>query len=86
MKHKALEKEYRALCIAFGVNSGSRCSLYNESGLYTYYDASKKSLIGEYLVWEDFTERARAVGFVYYSGIDDFLREYRRTVYKSLNL
>lgn len=86
MKYEEIEKEYHALCTAFGVYSRLWYDLYHKFSIFTFCDANKKSIIGEYLVWEDFVERAKEVNFEYYYGIDDFLSEYKNAVYSCLNL
>lgn len=86
MNYEAIENEYCALCAAFGVYSSLWCVLYRKFSVSTFCDANKKSIIGEYLVWEDFVERAKEVNFEYYCGIDDFLSEYKNAVYNCLNL
>ena len=47
---------------------------------------NQKALIAEYLIWEEFIERAQREGFVYYFGIDRFLEQYKLPVYKRLNV
>nr|UVX74766.1 MAG: hypothetical protein [Bacteriophage sp.] len=44
----------------------------------------RKSLIAEYLVWEDFVEDAKKFNVPYYMGIDSFLKEYKNAVYSCL--
>lgn len=81
-----LKKEYDALCRLFGVKSRLWSMLYEKFSPFIFCDKNKKSIITEYLMWEDFVERAKEVNFVYYYGIDDFLREYKNAVYNCLNL
>lgn len=84
-KLEHLEREYYVLYKYFGVYSSSWSMLHESFSPYVFCDANKKRFISEYLIWEDFVERAKKVNFVYYYGIDDFLREYRNAVYKCLN-
>ena len=86
MTKKELKREYDALRVLFGV--GSRCwvMLYEKFSPFVFCDKNKKNIIAEYLLWKDFVERAKEVDFVYYYGIDDFLREYKNAVYNCLNL
>lgn len=84
--YKKMEKEYNALCAAFGVKSGLWYSMYHRFSTLVFCDANKKAIIAEYLALEDFVERAKKVDFIYYYGIDDFLREYKNAVYRCLNL
>ena len=81
-----LEQEYDILYELFGVYSGSWSMLHERFHPYVFCDANKKSFISEYLIWEEFVEDAKKVNFVYYYGIDDFLREYKNAVYKCLNI
>lgn len=86
MTKKELKREYDALCILFGVRSVLWSMLYEKFSPFTFCDKNKKDIIAEYLMWEDFVERAKEVDFVYYYGIDTFLREYKEAVYNCLNL
>lgn len=81
-----MEKEYEMLCSLFGV--GSRCwSMVHLNYSYQMFcPKNKKDIIAEYLIWEEFVERAQEKGFVYYFGIDRFLEQYKLPVYKCLNI
>lgn len=81
-----LEREYDILCELFNIYCRVWPMLHESFSSYVFCDANKKSFIAEYLMWEDFVERAKKVNFVYYYGIDDFLREYKNAVYKCLNI
>ena len=86
MNYEKMEKEYHDLCTTFGVYSGLWSMIHENFSPFIFCDANKKSFIAEYLIWENFVERAKEVNFVYYYGIDDFLQEYKRAVYSCLNL
>ena len=60
--------------------------LHERFNPYVFCDANKKSFIAEYLIWEEFVEYAKKLGFTYYYGIDTFLREYKKAVYSCINL
>lgn len=53
-------------------------------GIQSICEANRKSLIAEYLMWEEFVEDAKKLGVVYYYGIDLFLKEYKNAVYSCL--
>lgn len=86
MNYKELENEYEALCTAFCVYLSGWDTIHRNYSRYSFCPENRKILISEYLIWEDFVKRAKEVGFEYYCGIDDFLREYRNAVYNCLNL
>lgn len=81
-----LHAEYEHLCSAFGV--GHRCwdDLHCTFSIYVFCEANRASFIGEYLIWKEFTERAKKHNFVYYQGIDIFLEEYKRAVENRVKL
>ena len=85
-KLKQLEKEYNILCRLFNVYCRAWPMLHESFSPYVFCDANKKRFISEYLIWEEFVENAKKLDFTYYYGIDIFLREYKRAVYKCLNL
>lgn len=86
MTKKELKREYDALCVLFGVGSGCWTMLYEKFSPFVFCDANKKDIIAEYLMWENFVERAKEVNFVYYFGIDTFLHEYKKAVYSCLSI
>lgn len=57
---------------------------------YQHYSPSmfcpknRKSIITQYLYWEELTEELREHGVIYYYGIDEFLKEYKKAVYSCL--
>lgn len=76
------ERDYKSLCNYFGVRS-SLWTMAHETFSPTMFRANKNSLIGEYLIWEEFVKRAKSLGVIYYYGIDVFLEEYKEAVYSS---
>lgn len=82
---KALLKEYKALSQLYGLNHVWDMIHYNFSP-YIFCKENRASLIAEYLTWQDFVERAKKAGFIYYCGIDIFLKEYKRAVESCVNL
>lgn len=85
-ERKSLKEEYDKLCWLFGVKSRMWPMLYEKFSSCVFCDENKKSIIAEYLMWEDFVERAKKLDFVYYYGIDAFLNAYKSAVYSCLNL
>lgn len=81
---KKLEKEYNTALELFGVNCGLWTPFHTNFSPYYFCEANRKSIIAEYLYWETFTELLRRHDFVYYWGIDEFLKEYKEAVYNYL--
>lgn len=79
-----LQTEYELLKEIYGINSGCWSIIHENFSKYSFCPENKKSLISEYLAWEDFTERAKKLGVVYYYGIDEFLKKYKKAVYSCL--
>lgn len=79
-----LREEYDNLCATFGVKKGGWHMLYENYHWAIFCPANRRSIIAQYLIWEEFVERAKKHHFTYYYGIDDFLREYRKAVYGCL--
>ena len=81
---QAIEEEYEQLTKLYGLNSRCWDMLRTHYSPYAFCLANRKSFISEYLVWEDFVERAKKYDVAYYCGIDDFLKEYKNAVYSCL--
>lgn len=81
----SMEREYQALYQLFGVASSCWDMIHQKYSQYVFCPENRKDLVAEYLLWEDFVERAKEVNFTYYYGIDNFLREYKNAVYNWLN-
>lgn len=79
-----LEKEYKLLKEIYGINSRCWDMIHKNFSRYAFCSQNRKSLISEYLAWEDFVERAKKCGVVYYYGIDEFLAEYKNAIYSCL--
>ena len=81
-----LAKEYDHIFSIFGI--GGRCwdELHFRPNCYAFCPANQKSFIAEYLILEEFVERAKKVDFVYYWGIDKFLEAYHDVVYKRVKI
>lgn len=79
-----LEEEYNRALELFGVNCGIWDSFHINFSPYYFCEVNRKSIIAEYLYWESFTKLLREHDFVYYWGIDAFLKEYKKAVYNCL--
>ena len=79
-----IEEEYELLKKFYGLSSRCWDMLHTHYSHYAFCPANRKSFISEYLVWEDFVERAKKYDVVYYYGIDTFLKEYKKAVYSCL--
>ena len=83
MKDK-LEKEYENALELFGVGRGLWNSFHTNFSPSYFCKANRKSIIAEYLYWENFTKLMRKHNLIYYWGIDEFLKEYKKAVYSCL--
>lgn len=81
-----LEKEYQHLVELFGVNNRCWDQIHISFSYFKFCPKNQRSLIAEYLIWEEFVARAKKHNFAYYWGIDTFLSEYEAAVNKRLNL
>lgn len=79
-----LKAEYELLKEIYGVSSRCWDMIHENFSRYSFCPQNRKSLISEYLTWEDFVERAKKYGVIYYYGIDEFLKEYKSAVYSCL--
>lgn len=79
-----LKNEYDNLKQVFGLSSRCWDMIHIKYSQYKFCDANKKALIAEYLIWEEFTQRAKQNNFSYYYGIDEFLASYKDAVYSHL--
>lgn len=79
-----MEKEYELACELYGVKGRCWDMLYTSYSPSVFCPANRKSIISEYLFWEDFKRRANRKNFIYYWGIDEFLKVYHDAVYSCL--
>lgn len=84
MTKEYVEERYNLLFELYGVQSRGWSMLHEQFNRYVFYPDNRKSLIAEYLVWEDFVEDAKKFNVPYYMGIDNFLKEYKNAVYSCL--
>lgn len=79
-----MEKQYKLLYEFYEVQSRSWSMLHEQFNAYVFCEANRRSIIAEYLTWEEFVEAAKELNIVYYAGIDTFLRVYKKAVYSCL--
>lgn len=84
MTKEYAEERYNLLFELYGVQSRGWSMLHKQFNRYVFCPDNHKSLIAEYLVWEDFVEDAKKFNVPYYMGIDNFLKEYKNAVYSCL--
>ena len=82
---ESVERQYELLKELYGIQSSGWSMLHERFNRYVFCEANRKSLIAEYLMWEEFVEEAKRFDVVYYYGIDLFLKEYKNAVYSCLN-
>ena len=80
-----LEQEYDQLCDLYKLDSLHWDTSHMIFSWY-YFNENKKNVIAEYLIWEDFTKRARHNKTAYFYGIDMFLERYEEAVYSCLKI
>lgn len=83
---KELEETYKNLCKAFDVHSSGWSMIHEHYSPSMFCRENRLTIVGEYLVWKDFTEDAKRYGVIYYQGIDTFLEEYKHAVESRVNL
>jgi hypothetical protein len=76
MNKEILHREYEGLCEAFGIHSSLWDQLHCNFSRYFACPENKEAIIGEYLTWKCFVQRAKKYGVAYYLGIDEFLKAY----------
>lgn len=81
-----LEEEYERLKALFGLDSGCWDMLHLNFSRCAFCPKNQASFIAEYLLWQEFVEKAKAVGFIYYFGIDKFLEEYKEAVHSRVHI
>ena len=80
-----LKQTYSNLASAFGIYSRTWSDLHERYSPCVFCKENRLAIIGEYLVWKDFVERALEYDVVYYAGIDAFLEEYKTAVLNRVN-
>lgn len=85
-QRKALSEEYHHLNAIYGIGSRGWNDIHCNFSRYAFCPANQPGLIAEYLIWEDFVKRAKEVNFVYYWGIDEFLKQYSFAVHNRVKI
>lgn len=85
-RKEQLKQEYDALCSVFGIGQGLWLQLHESPSPYAFCEANRKSFIAEYFMLEEFSEKAKEEGFIYYFGIDTFLEAYKNVVYNRVRI
>lgn len=85
MSHESVSKTYQLLCEIYGVHSSGWSMLHEKYNWAVFCPENRKSIVAEFLIWDDFVRDAEQYNVVYYYGIDLFLREYRLAVQSCLN-
>lgn len=83
------EQRYELLCELYGVNSSAWDMIHVPSKYmidHVFCPSNQKSLIAEYLEWEDFVVKAKEYGVPYYIHIDTFLKKFHDLVYSKLHI
>lgn len=70
MTKEYVKERYDLLFELYGVQSRGWSMLHEQFNRYVFCPDNRKSLIAEYLVWED----AKKFNVPYYMGIDSFLK------------
>ena len=81
-----IEQEYEYLDDRYGFGTTAFRMLYEHFNQYVFCKDNRKQIIMDYLILEDFAEKAKEVDFVYYYGIDEFLKEYHDAVYNCIKI
>lgn len=79
-----LKTRYKLAVEFYGVKSRLWSSLYMFYSPSVFCKENRKSIISEYLFWEEFTQELKAAVIIYYYGIDRFLDAYKKAVYGCL--
>ena len=86
MQREQLKQGYKLLAEYYGIYSSIWDKIHTRYDKYSFCKENRKSLIAEYLTWEELTERLRKYQIPYYIGIDTFLEEYKDAVYNCINI
>lgn len=85
-KKQLLHEEYERLFKQFGMGSRLWTDMYTNFSWYVFCVSNRKYIIGMYLLLEEFVKDAKEADFIYYWGIDEFLKEYKVPVYRCLKI
>lgn len=75
---------YKAACEYYGVTHRSWSELHETYSPYAFCKSNRRDFIEEYLFWETLIPQLQAHNIVYYYGINEFLKAYKKAVYSCL--
>ena len=81
-----LEKTYALMLDLYEVEYHGWDQIHLNYTPAMFCEKNRRSLISEYLAWEEWVEKAKSVGIGYYYGIDMFLEEYKDAVHSRVTL
>lgn len=81
-----LQKTYYAMYDLYEVEYSGWDDIHCTYSPSMFCQKNRRSLISEYLAWEEWVEKAKPLGIVYYHGIDEFLEEYKDAVHSRVTL
>lgn len=84
MNKLQLQTAYQNALKLYGVNSVCWDMCYSQFSQLIFCPENRRSIIAQYLFWEEFTKELNMHNITYYCGIDAFLREYKAAVYSCL--
>lgn len=84
MNKLQLQNAYKNALELYGVYSPCWDMAYLHFSQLIFCPENRKSIISQYLFWEEFTKELKMHDIVYYYGIDAFLENYRKAVYGCL--
>lgn len=85
-ERRRIKEEYGHLKALFGIGSRGWDEIHLNFSRWMFCPGNQRDLIAEYLIWEEFVERAKNYDVPYYMGIDTFLEEYKRAVYRRVKI
>jgi hypothetical protein len=74
---ESVERQYELLKEFYGIQSSGWSMLHERFNRYVFCEANRKSLIAEYLMWEEFVEDAKKLGWSIIMGLTYFLKNTR---------
>lgn len=81
-----VKRDYEYMCLLYEVHYRGWDDIHCVYSPSMFCQKNRRSLISEYLAWEEWAERAKPLGIVYYHGIDEFLEEYKDAVHSRVTL
>lgn len=77
---------YKAAAELYGVKCSLWSMIHENFSPSMFCEENRKSIISEYLFWEELVQEMKKENVPYYQGIDIFLQEYKNAVYNCLNI